>query len=94
MKISLLPFLLLWCASFILAEEILIDYNTGIVDGVPLPGDLASLVFSTDVGRTVAQILELNVTAQGSPIDVVDLDDLSHPCSKWYFNFSQFFNFS
>lgn len=81
----ILPFFLLWCTSFVLAEEILIDYNTGIVDGVPLPGDLANLVFSTEVGRTIAQILELNVSAQGSPKDVVDLNDVSHLCSKWYF---------
>lgn len=64
-------------------DGIIIDYQTGYVDGVPLPGDLASLVFTTDVGRTIAQILQLNISAQGSSVDTVDLEDTTHPCQKW-----------
>ncbi|KAH6669834.1 ligninase LG6 precursor [Halenospora varia] len=64
-------------------DGIIIDYQTGYVDGVPLPGDLASLVFTTDVGRTIAQILQLNISAQGSSVDTVDPEDTTHPCQKW-----------
>lgn len=65
------------------SDNIVINFGTGFVDGVPLPGDLASLVFTTDVGRTIAQILELNITAQGDSKTVISREDTSHPCYKW-----------
>lgn len=64
-------------------DGIIIDFQTGYVDGVPLPGDLASLVFTTDVGRTIAQILQLNISAQGNSVDLIDPKDTTHPCHKW-----------
>jgi hypothetical protein len=62
--------------------DIVVDFNTGIVDGVPLPGDLADLNFTTDTGRTIAQILMLNITSQGGT-NVIDPSDQGHPCHKW-----------
>ncbi|KAH8650970.1 heme peroxidase [Tricladium varicosporioides] len=64
-------------------ESITINYQTGYVDGVPLPGDLASLIFTTEIGRTIAQILELNISAQASSVNTIAPEDTTHPCQKW-----------
>ena len=63
--------------------EVVIDLLTGTVDGIPLPGDLADLQFTTDIGRTIASILQLQEPAQGSPTIVVDPNDSTAPCQKW-----------
>lgn len=62
--------------------DVVVDYSTGIVDGIPLPGDLASLDFKTPVGLAIAQILELNITAQGGN-NIIQISDFKNPCYKW-----------
>jgi len=65
-------------------DHIIIDYSTGFVDGFPLPGDLANNVFRNEIGRTIASILELNVTAMTlDKTTLISLDDTSNPCHKW-----------
>lgn len=64
-------------------DSITINYQTGFVDGVPLPGDLSSLAFTTEVGHTIASILELNISARGDPESVIDANDVMNSCHKW-----------
>jgi hypothetical protein len=62
--------------------DTIIDFTIGIVDGVPLPGDLSDLNLTTPTGHTITQILMLNTTAQGGT-NLIDPNDSSQPCHKW-----------
>lgn len=60
-----------------------VDYALGLVDGIPLPGDLATLNFTTPVGLAIAQMLEINITAQADTT-VIDPSDTTNPCYIWW----------
>lgn len=81
--INLLSYMLSLVGNVASTDSVIVNYHTGYVDGVPLPGDLNSLQFTTETGQTVAAILELNVTAQSLTNTVIRLDDTSNPCFKW-----------
>jgi len=85
MSILVQLYLFLFYTALVLADSdnIVINFETGFVDGVPLPGDLAKLEFTTSVGREIAAILELNITAQGDSKTLIASEDKSHPCYKW-----------
>jgi len=70
--------------------EVVVNYNTGYVDGVPPPGNLASVQFTTPVAKTIAEILQLNVTAQGSPTRTIEPEKEQGACMEWSVNLIRF----
>jgi hypothetical protein len=63
-------------------EEQQVNYFLGTVDGMVLPGSLASLDFSP-TGQLIASMLELNISARDFANISISLDDTTNPCIEW-----------
>jgi hypothetical protein len=63
-----------------------VNYTTGYVQGVPLPGDLyveGGVNFTTEIGQMIGSILELNNSGRDTSNATIAPDDTTNPCFIW-----------
>jgi len=70
--------------AFVQTEEI-VNFTTGYVQGVPLPGSLAnwSTITPSATGELIAGLLLLNFSSLDETNITISLDDTTNPCFKW-----------
>jgi hypothetical protein len=69
---------------FVQTEEI-VNFTTGYVQDVPLPGSLAnwSTITPSATGSLIASMLLLNISSLDETNITISLDDTTNPCFKW-----------